>query len=463
LGGFDDRYSPAYYEDADLAFGARSLGFRVVYQPMCEVIHSEGASHGTDLSGGVKRFQEINRAKFCEKWSKTLAAEQCSPGQDPVEASDRRRHKRILVVDELVPEPDKDAGSCRMRQILDLLTKLGFAVVFLPNNLQSKQPYTRDLQERGIEVLHSPINIEYKLKSLGPHLRMCLLSRPLVSWRYLHPLRVSAPRAAIVYDTVDLHYVREHRRALLENDPAVAKVADTFRELELALVRASDATIAVTDTERAIIESEVPGARVFTIPMIHQVVSESPSFHERDGLVFVGNFNHLPNIDSVEYLVHEILPLIHKELPGLVLHLVGSFMPQSVKDLASPSVKVAGWIPDLARYLGHRRVFVSPLRYGAGMKGKIGQSMAMGLPVVSTVMGIEGMPVVSGEQVLVAEGTERFAEATVRIYRDEALWNAISANGKAYIAQTLSPEVVERSVRQLLEALHVWPSELVGD
>jgi GT2 family glycosyltransferase/SAM-dependent methyltransferase/glycosyltransferase involved in cell wall biosynthesis len=461
LGGFDDRYAPAYYEDTDLAFGARSLGFRVMYQPMCEVVHFEGASHGTDLSQGVKRFQEINRAKFVDKWASTLAAEQLPTGHDPAEASDRRSRMRLLVVDEWVPSPDKDSGSCRMDWLLRILTRLGFGVAFLPHNLQANQPYTRDLQERGIEVLHGPINIESKLKTLGPNLRMCVLSRPMVAWRYLHLLRQFAPRAPIAYDTVDLHYVREHRRAAVESDPVVAKLGDTYRELELALVRACDATIAVTDTERATIESEVPRARVFTIPNIHQVVSFSPTFNERDGLVFVGNFGHLPNVDAVEYLVGEIMPLIHQELPDLRIHLVGSFMPQSVKDLAGPSVDAVGWIPDLEPYLGGRRVFVCPLRYGAGMKGKIGQSMAMGLPVVTTQIGIEGMRLVNGEEVLVADEAEQFAEATVRVYRDEALWNTISANGRAYITRTLSPEVVERSVRRLLDALGAWPEELV--
>ena len=168
------------------------------------------------------------------------------------------RGPHVLIIDHRILTPDRDSGSLRMLQIIRALRRLGCRVTFLPDNLAPYQPYTERLQAEGIEVLYGSIDLAAEIASIGPYLRLAIVSRPYVAGRYIHLLREHAPGALIAYDTVDLHFVRERRRAELGQDDAAAGVASSMREIELGLVRASDATIVVTDEERAQVASGGP-------------------------------------------------------------------------------------------------------------------------------------------------------------------------------------------------------------
>jgi glycosyltransferase involved in cell wall biosynthesis len=159
------------------------------------------------------------------------------------------------------------------------------------------------------------------------------------------------------------------------------------------------------------------------------VKGTSASFAERRDIVFVGGYQHTPNIDAVQYFVEEIMPLLRKKLPGIRFYAVGSKPPAEIQALASEDVIIAGFVEDLTALLDKMRVSVAPLRYGAGIKGKIGSAMAVGLPVVATTLAVEGMSLTNGEDVMVADGPEQFADAVVSLYQDEVLWNRISHNG----------------------------------
>ena len=158
-GGFDSRYAPAYYEDTDLSFKVRRAGYKVLYQPLSEVIHYEGATGGTDLTTGTKKHQEINRSTFAERWAAELRQSQLTAIWRFCRQAPRGR-KNILVIDHHVPKPDRDSGSLRMFQILMLLRQLGHRVTFIPDNLANVAPYTGELQKRGIEVVPSSIHQE---------------------------------------------------------------------------------------------------------------------------------------------------------------------------------------------------------------------------------------------------------------------------------------------------------------
>lgn len=456
-GGFDTRYAPAYYEDADLAFTARRMGYQVVYQPRAEVVHVEGVSHGTDASGGLKRYQGINRGAFVEKWSAVLDERHFPPGESLLRARDRRDGPRAVVIDHLVPTHDQDAGSSRMFHLLRFLTDMGFVISFVPDNMARMEPYTGELQQMGVEVLHDPVEVADHLRGLGPYVRLAIASRPLTAWKYVHKIRELAPSALLAYDTVDLHFLREERRAEIEGSDATRLVARGYRELELALVRVSDATITVTEQERALLAREVPGARIHVIPTVHEVSSGGHAFADRKGLLFVGNFHHPPNPDAVAYLVSDILPLIRAQIPEMVLFVVGGHAGPAIDALASEDVVVTGWVPDLGPHLDSSRVFVAPLRFGAGLKGKIGQSMAHGLPVVTSSIGVEGMDVAHEREVLVADDAAGFAEAVVRVYRDRELWTSLSESAMKFVAHTYAPEVVRSKMRAALTDLGVLP------
>jgi hypothetical protein len=259
IGGLDERFSPAYYEDVDLCFAAREAGFRVVYEPRARVMHVEGATAGTDTGSGNKRFQVLNRAPFEDKWRHRLA-EQPQRGTDPRLAGERPSGPRVLIADGWVPAPDRDGGSNRMWRLIEVFQDLGCAVTLLPASGDATEPYATRLERQGVEVLRTPDDVEAELAAIGPALDLVVLSRPQVAARYVHKLRELAPTARIAYDTVDLHFRREERRLRLEG-LGTDKRIDALRELELAMARCCDVTIVVSDEERDEILAWVPTLR----------------------------------------------------------------------------------------------------------------------------------------------------------------------------------------------------------
>jgi GT2 family glycosyltransferase/SAM-dependent methyltransferase len=452
-GGFDDRYAPAYYEDVDLCFEARARGRRVLYQPHCTVIHYEGTSHGVDMSEGTKANQVRNQEIFAGKWREQLEDQPAPDPEDEYRLMDRCHHQHVLVVDQGVPRALEDAGSLRMREILLALRRLGCRVTMLPDDRQDVQPYTRELQQEGIEVLYGGFPDRGVIYKLGPSLSLAILSRPTVAWRYLYLLREYAPDARIVYDTVDLHYLREHRRAALGDDPALRRVGDAFRELELGLIRSCDETLTVSEEERRTILDELPGATIRVLPTINRPIGDVPPAPEREGILYVGGFHHPPNVDAARRLVLDILPIVRRELPDVAVRIVGSNPPPAVRELADvEGVEVLGFVEDLGPLLRESRVMAAPLVYGAGVKGKITQSLAAGLPVVTTAVGAEGLSAVSGRELLVAENDEDIAAGIVRVCREDELWTQFSERGLQLAADRFSPDVAYEILRDLVDA-----------
>jgi GT2 family glycosyltransferase/ubiquinone/menaquinone biosynthesis C-methylase UbiE len=470
VGGFDQRYAPAYYEDTDLAFAIRAAGHRTIVEPHAVITHHEGVSHGNDITTGLKRYQEINRALFVDKWASVLSKH--LPGASELNlwlarhrGPDGHRGGLVLVADHQVPTPDRDSGSMRMHWLLLGLVEQGERVVFFPGNGAVLQPYTADLQRHGITVIPDVARQEAFLRDAGAALRLAVLSRPQVAWKLLEELRLQAPHCLIAYDTVDLHFLRLHRQAELTaatgdqgTSSALAGKAAASRELELGLVRAADLTMVVSEHEQGLLRGLVPEADVRVLSNVHHAATEVPGPQGRAGLLFVGSFDHLPNRDAVRWMAAEVLPLVHRRHPGTVLHVVGNNPSPDVLELASETVEVHGWVADLAPLHQRCRLSVAPLRFGAGVKGKVGESMAAGLPTVGTPVAVEGMGLVDGAQVLVAADAAGFAERVVALLDDDELWCALSAAGAAAITNRFGPDVARRALQDVLDTAAKWVS-----
>jgi len=241
-----------------------------------------------------------------------------------------------------------------------------------------------------------------------------------------------------VFDTVDLHYLREQRAAELAQRPDLVRSAAKTQLAELRLVRACDLTLVVSPVEQALLRQEVPGARIEVLSNVHAVVGSRRSFGERRDLFFVGGFQHQPNVDAMHWFVADIWPLIAERLPGACFHIVGSRMPASITALASDRVLATGFVESLDAYLDGCRLSVAPLRFGAGVKGKVNQSMAYGQPVVATTLAAEGMYLQPEADVLIADTAADFAAQVLRLYQDEALWQRLSQGGLANVEQHFS-------------------------
>ena len=453
IGGFDAGFAPAYYEDADLCFTIRSLGYRVVYQPRSVVVHDEGTTSGNDTTSGAKRYQERNRPRFIEKWHDSLRGH-CEPGAHSVAFAARRlrRGQSILVIDSYVPLHDKEAGSNRLFAILKMFVALGYHVMFLPDNYAGLQPYTTQLQEMGIEVLyhvHGGRSMEQALDEIVPLLDAAWICRPELFTKYESSIRRNA-QTKIIYDTIDLHYVRLKRRSELlgESDDAWKR----SQRLELDAARAADLTITVTEQERGLLTA----AGIENVDVIPTIYDVSPRlagpFESTAGLLFIGGYNHLPNRDAASWLCSEVMPLVWRTLPDLTVTLLGSEPDEATRALASGRVFVPGYIHDVEPYFTRSRVFVAPLRFGAGHKGKIGHSLSYGLPVVSTPIGIEGYGLVDGRDCIVAETAPAFADAIARLYTNRVLWESLAAASVAAVAPFGSANV-QSGLRSMMRRL----------
>ena len=450
LGGFDRRYAPAYYEDTDLCMGVRSLGRTVVYQPASRLYHFEGATAGTDTHTGYRRFQLINREKFYDKWRDVLAREHHREDHARVErAANRRWDCQVAVFDDRVPTPDRDAGSARMLHVLRALSEWCHPVL-ITTSKQVRSEYERRLGKEGVET---PPALDFRRLMRERRFRAAVVSRPEVAEALLGPVRRADPRVKVVFDTVDLHFVRLGREAELTGDPARAGEAERYREAETRLARASDLVWFASSADAEALARVAPGIPSEVVPTVHPARPAGLPFAERGGLLFVGNFSHRPNADAVRFFAHEVMPRVRESLPGVELHVAGDNAPADFAVYEAWGVRRLGHVPDVTPLFARCRVFVAPMRFGAGMKGKVGDALSYGLPVVTTAVGAEGMSLRDGEEVLLADTAEEFAAAVVRLYRDEALWRRLSTNARAHVERHFSPRVVARVVNDSVRGL----------
>ena len=453
IGGFDARFAPAYCEDSDLAFAVRAAGRKVYYQPLATVVHFEGATSGTDLASGAKRHQVINQGAFHAKWEDALKRHRPN-GIAPQLERDRGARRRVLAIDACMLTPDQDSGSQRTQQLLDLLVKLGCKVTFIADNLEYRQPYVTMLQQAGVEVQFYPYarSISEFLGKHGREFDTVLIARHYIADKHIDSLRSFAPNALVVFDTHDLHFLREERLAALEGSRVAT--AGSSRETELALIRKADVTLVVSPVEKDLLQQLVPEARVMVLSNMHTLKPPGRSFAEREGLVFIGGFRHPPNTDAVLWYASEILPRVRDKLPGVKTYIVGSDVPSTIRKLAAHDFVVTGYVPDIAPYFTACRVSISPLRYGAGVKGKINLAMSYGVPVVATTSSIEGMYLTPGVDVLTGDDADAFADAVVRVYNDEKLWHALAEGGRENVRSHFSHEVGREAITRVLALSH---------
>lgn len=424
LGGFDARYRPAYYEDVDLCFRVRALGRRVVVQPGSSITHLEGASHGTDPQGsGLKRYQAINNRKFFTRWKTTLDHHRTT-GEHPELEAERAVLRRAYFIDDVVLTPDQDAGSDAALQHISALQSLGYKVIFMPSyDMARIDPYTRALEMRGIQCLSRPFaaSVEEVLHNTVIAPDLVYLHRFNNAANYAALAREKFPRCRLVLNLCDLHFLREEREAKLFKDTQLSASAAINRESELAAMRLVDCVMVYSTAEAALLRSLLPETRIEVVPWAVTCRPTTTPFAERAGYGFIGGFSHPPNLDSMVHFTGTVMP----RLPPFSDHrlvIIGSNLPEAVARLHGEGIDVRGYVPVLADALHSLRCTIAPLRYGAGVKGKVLESFAHGLPCVMSKIAAEGLPIEGDLAWLVARNDKEFAAKLARLLTDEA-WN----------------------------------------
>jgi glycosyltransferase involved in cell wall biosynthesis len=376
--------------------------------------------------------------------------------------SSPRRARPILVIGARMLTPDLDAGSLRMYHLLAILSDLSCQVTFIASFPSSWPPYTERLEkdsdrlrEMGIEVPSGSVvrSVEDYLQQSGRSYDAVLLGGEYVAAKHLASVRHYAPQAITLFDTGDLHYVRHYREAKITGNVRALKRALQTKRRELKAAKEADYTLVVSPVEQAILERDCPGVRVHVISSIHEVYGAARPFSGREGMLFVGSFQHTPNLDAVGYFVEEIFPLIKEEIDSARAYIIGGDPPDFIQALDSDDVIVTGYVPDLAPYFDNCLLSVAPLRFGAGVKGKVLTSLSHGVPVVGTSVAVEGLFLSDGENVLVADDPAGFSKAVVALYQDATLWNRLSKNGLDILSQHFSFEVARAALLELLAAI----------
>ena len=453
VGGFDSHYAPAYCEDVDLAFKVRERGLRVVYQPFSRLIHFEGVSSGTDVRVGVKSYQVANLQKLKVRWASALTQHALHGETLPEVARDFKVKGRVFFVDALTPTPDQDAGSIVADTWLRALVELGYHVTFFAYWNPGYIPhYTERLQRMGVHVLIPPSSLD-----LDSYVAQCGATYDLIIG-----LRHGTTRP--VYDAfdkhgfkpkkvflpIDLHYVRELRHSELTGSAGERERALETKESELSVIKESAITLVHSSFEQAELAKEVPSADVRVSPIITDVMGCKAPFEGRRDICFVGGFQHNPNVDAVMFFVNEVLPLVVEAIPDVVLKVIGSKVPPQIEELRGPNVEILGFVPDLDPIWSSIRISVAPLRYGAGVKGKVCMSLSYGVPVVCTPVAAEGMGLRDGQEVLIGSTPRELADQVIRVYQDAQLWNNLSTNGMRLVEEEFSTSTNRVRIQQYL-------------
>jgi len=362
---------------------------------------------------------------------------------------------RALVIDAYLPMPDRDSGSGRKVRVLEILQSFGFGVSFAAARLNYQFPYADQLLKMGVDVLFTPRvrSLKSWLVEHGSALSLVILSRANVASRYMGLVRKFCPNARIIFDTEDLHYLREQRQAEIEHSWILSACARVRKRQELGLTCMADYTLVVSEVEREVLLGEKPDLGVSVLSNIHDVHGCATDFDQRSGLLFIGNFSHPPNVDAIKHFVSRILPKIRACLPDVELTIIGSNMGSKLSDCEVPGVKLAGYVEDIVPHLERARISVAPLRFGAGVKGKVNLSMSYGVPVVATPVAAEGMGAVSGRDILIAENDTVFADHVVSLYQNRQLWNSLSGEGLKLIENRYSLSVAKSSLSEVLNSL----------
>ncbi|MEJ0015491.1 MAG: glycosyltransferase [Acetobacteraceae bacterium] len=454
MGGFDERYAPAYCEDSDLAFRLRERGYKVIYQPRSQVIHFEGVSHGRSLSGCLKSCQVRNQRTFHDRWFTVLANQHLPSGQHVLRARDRVLGRDvILLIDHYVPEPDRDAGSRTMLCIIRGLLQAGMVVKFWPHNLHFSPGYTDALQDMGVEVAYGgdADSFRHWLADNADDIDHALLCRPQVAAAFLPELKRYAG-IGLLYYGADLHFSRMRLQAQVLDDRCIARQADAMAILERSVWRDVDVVMYPSDQETAVVAAAEPDVVAHTLlPYSFADFAPPRPPPVLPLMLFVGSFAHLPNQHGVLWFVELVLPLILARVPAARFAIVGSNPSPEVRALAGGPISVQANVSDaqLRSLYREARVAAVPLRYGAGVKLKVVEALREGLPLVTTPVGAQGLP---GLDLIVAicDEPQAFADAVCLLLTDGNLWAERSAAQVGYAASHYSEDVFRGSLMDAL-------------
>jgi GT2 family glycosyltransferase/glycosyltransferase involved in cell wall biosynthesis len=459
MDGFDERYAPAYYEDSDLSIRLQKAGHVTLYEPRSVVVHCEGVSNGTSTDHGIKAYQVINRDKFLAAHEDYLRQSKGHSGDLSYRSVDamRKREGMVLIVDHYLPEPDVDAGSRNILEYVRTLQALNYVVKFWPQNLVGTPKYVHMLEHMGVETFRGPYQQSFEkwVASHGKDITHVLLSRPTVAPFYFDAVR-RYTNAQVIYYGHDLHYARMLMEAKVKQDPAIADSGEKMRTTEMGIWSKSDLVLYPSQEEvDAILKLSPRTNAAFVPPFQFDTFKVKSQPHPGSKILFVAGFQHSPNVDAAKWLITEVMPLVWESRPDAQVYLVGSKPTDEVLALAAPDrVMVTGsvTVEVLDQHYATARVSVVPLRFGAGVKLKVVETMQSGVPLVTTTVGLQGLPDISGT-LQPHDTPPQVASELLALLGSDELWMQRSSSQTRYVRSNFSTTQMQQRFLDLLSNL----------
>jgi len=444
-GGFDLRYVPAYCEDSDLALTAWNKGYKVMYEPKSWVIHHEGLSHGKSTDSGLKKYQVANNRKLFAKWDVDLRDHWEDVGVPRFEAT--RNSKGIVVVcDRQLPSLTRDAGSIRTVQIIRHVQELGYHAVLVCLDNATTEADMDLLRSTGVEV-HQDFNDLYDSLSLRrERVRVVWTIRQEIYDFFEERLRQIAPSAIFIADLMDIKYQKEHNP-----NSGVASA-------QLKIANEVDQVILVSEVEAQEFNRQSKTKKATVIWAEYEPQKSEINWNDSKGLIFVGGFRHLPNLEGIEWFADSVLPILDELGFSAPIRIIGTGLTtQKIAELEARGLQMLGGVEDLATIYNQSRIAIVPLLNGAGRKGKVGEALSFGIPIVSTSVGIEGFGDILSSGIVVKDTPAELAKAIHDLHENNDLWKRASELGKRYCASNLSSIAMRSEISRLISV------ELVGD
>ncbi len=375
------------------------------------------------------------------------------------------RPAQVLVIHDSFPLVDRSGADSRLVQVLLALREAGHFVTFVARTPHGRDPYAAILEDAGIRVFAYDVErLRWTAVDLPPHWNFGVLlggkfdlailshwfwSGISVAEDYLDDIQRLSPGTLVAVLTDDYHGLRERRAAELSGLASDWERSYDFEQRELEVYRRADIVLSISDHDRVGLMAAAPGLEIELLPMAAHLATAGPGYSKRGGLLFLANFANPASSDGMTWFLQEVWPLVKGRLSNIALHLAGNNAPVALA-VPGSGVVCQGHVPDLYPLFSQYRVFVSPIRFGTGIKTKNLAALAYGLPLVTTTIGAEGMYLRAGETALIADNPEDFAEAVIRIYTDADLWGALARNGRDHVRREFSMQRLRTRLGDLI-------------
>jgi len=395
-----------------------------------------------------RRFERRRNRDLMRRWGGS------SQGLAAIPAEARRELLRALIIDDRIPIIDRDAGSNAILSHIQSLQRLGYQVTLAPSaDLQPDSKTAAALQSAGVEICALPFygSTEEVLWRQAGEFDLVYLHRISNATRYGELVRQHFPKARKVYSVADLHHIRIARQAVVESRSELLKVSERVKFAEFLAAATADVVITHSDYEAEVLRKNLPKANVHRVLWAVTPRPTKVPFAERSGVAFIGGYGHAPNVDAAKWLMNALMPRVRSQDPAIECLLVGSALPDELRHMKTEGVTLVGHVDDLSTIFDRVRLTVAPLSYGAGIKGKILDSLAAGVPCVYTSMAAEGMNLPEALEPCRADNARTIASAICDLHANAELYEKCCEAGLKYVADELSEEKVDQAMRRAIQ------------